>query len=86
VYHFVSDVMMHDQFMRVHLMVDFLMETKYVFSVTAFLTHNICSPILNQGISHLIDIFGRMGFNLYEIVVLSGAHALGKYSYSVVLI
>jgi len=28
--------------------------------------------------THLRDVFGKMGFNDQEIVVLSGAHTLGK--------
>ncbi len=31
-----------------------------------------------EGLSHLRDIFHRMGFNDREIVVLSGAHTLGQ--------
>eukprot|EP00190_Bangiopsis_sp_CCMP1999_P007649 CAMPEP_0198725284 /NCGR_PEP_ID=MMETSP1475-20131203/2613_1 /TAXON_ID= ORGANISM="Unidentified sp., Strain CCMP1999" /NCGR_SAMPLE_ID=MMETSP1475 /ASSEMBLY_ACC=CAM_ASM_001111 /LENGTH=254 /DNA_ID=CAMNT_0044487031 /DNA_START=168 /DNA_END=935 /DNA_ORIENTATION=+ len=35
-------------------------------------------PDGDKGVSHLRDIFYRMGFNDEEIVVLSGAHTLGK--------
>eukprot|EP01104_Vermistella_antarctica_P002659 TRINITY_DN12874_c0_g1_i1.p1 TRINITY_DN12874_c0_g1~~TRINITY_DN12874_c0_g1_i1.p1 ORF type:complete len:413 (+),score=142.26 TRINITY_DN12874_c0_g1_i1:30-1241(+) len=35
-------------------------------------------PDASQGAAHLRDVFGRMGFNDQEIVVLSGAHTLGR--------
>ena len=36
-------------------------------------------PDALQGASHLRDVFYRMGFNDREIVVLSGAHCLGRF-------
>ena len=35
-------------------------------------------PDALQGANHLRDVFYRMGFNDREIVVLSGAHCLGR--------
>jgi catalase (peroxidase I) len=35
-------------------------------------------PDASQGAQHLRDVFYRMGFNDQEIVVLSGAHTLGR--------
>lgn len=35
-------------------------------------------PDAKKGVSHLEDIFYRMGFNDQEIVALSGAHTLGR--------
>lgn len=39
-------------------------------------------PDAAQGNKHLRDIFYRMGFDDKEIVALSGAHSLGRYSIS----
>jgi L-ascorbate peroxidase len=35
-------------------------------------------PDAHQGVTHLRDIFFRMGFSDKEIVVLSGGHTLGR--------
>lgn len=35
-------------------------------------------PDASQGAQHLRDVFYRMGFDDQEIVILSGAHTLGK--------
>lgn len=35
-------------------------------------------PDASQGATHLRDVFGRMGFNDREIVVLSGGHTVGR--------
>ena len=35
-------------------------------------------PDASQGAQHLRDVFYRMGFNDKEIVILSGAHTLGR--------
>jgi catalase (peroxidase I) len=35
-------------------------------------------PDASQGAEHLREVFGRMGFNDQEIVILSGAHTLGS--------
>jgi len=35
-------------------------------------------PDASQGVKHLRDFFGRMGFSDQEIVALSGAHCIGR--------
>lgn len=36
----------------------------------------VCLPQASQGVTHLRDVFGRLGFSDKDIVALSGAHNL----------